>query len=152
MRIGEIMSTSVRAVAPNVDADTAWRTMRSARIHHLAVMDHGKLVGVLSERDLGGSRGASLRKGHTAGDLMSPRAVVASPATTLREAANLLRGRAIGCLPVVAGEKVVGMVTTTDLLELIGRGAEKTIAHPTRWILRGRGSRRAVMRGRTPTA
>lgn len=142
MRIGDIMTKSVRAIGPATDAEAAWRQMQAARIHHLAVMEGGRLVGVLSERDLGGARGAAARKGHTAGDLMSEHAVVAAPTTTLRQAANLLRGRAIGCLPVVEKAKVVGILTTTDLLELIGRGAENPVAESKRWTLKARGPRR----------
>ncbi len=53
----------------------------------------------------------------------------------MREAANLLRGRAIGCLPVVSGERIVGIVTITDLLELIGRGQEKAVTQKERRTL-----------------
>ena len=60
-----------------------------------------------------------------------------------RQAANLLRGRTIGCLPIVEDGKAVGIVTTTDLLELIGRGSERPVQRVDRWILRGRGPRRA---------
>jgi acetoin utilization protein AcuB len=51
--------------------------------------------------------------------------VSASPATTLRQAANLMRGRTGGCLLVVEDGRVVGIVTTTDLLDQLGRGATR---------------------------
>jgi CBS domain-containing protein len=51
--------------------------------------------------------------------------VSASPATTLRQAANLMRGRSVGCLLVVEDGRVVGIVTTTDLLEQLGRRATR---------------------------
>jgi CBS-domain-containing membrane protein len=38
----------------------------------------------------------------------------------MKEAANLLRGRSIGCLPILEKRRLVGIVTTTDLLELVG--------------------------------
>ncbi|HET7451198.1 MAG TPA: CBS domain-containing protein, partial [Thermoanaerobaculia bacterium] len=53
-----------------------------------------------------------------------------------------LRGRSIGSLPVLESEKLVGIVTTTDLLTLIGKGAERPIAKPPRWVMKGRGPRR----------
>jgi hypothetical protein len=45
-------------------------------------------------------------------------------------------------LPVLEDGKPVGIVTTTDLLELLGRGSERPIEHSTRWTLRDRGPRR----------
>ncbi|CAN5899249.1 hypothetical protein BH11MYX2_BH11MYX2_11170 [soil metagenome] len=69
---------------------------------------------------------------------MTAHVVVAAPETTIKQAANLLRGRVIGCLPVVDGKTLVGIVTTTDLLELIGRGAERPVLETNRWTMKGR--------------
>jgi acetoin utilization protein AcuB len=144
MRINDIMTPAVRVVEPQLDAEAAWRKMRAARIRHLVVMDDDRVVGIVSAHDLGGARETAARKGRTVGDVMTADPVVAAPTTTLREAANVLRGRAIGCLPVVDGARLVGIVTTTDLLDLIGRGAERPVADSTRWVLRARGSRRGA--------
>jgi len=146
MRIEEIMTKTVRAVSPGVEAETAWSDLRAARIHHLVVVDSGHIVGILSERDLGGARGKTLRAGKRVADLMTPTVIFAAPETTLRRAANLMRGHVIGCLPVVDGKKLVGIVTATDMLDLIGRGAERPVAESTRWTMRGRGQRRAPVR------
>jgi len=141
MRVQEIMNPTVLSVAPDLDAEAAWQKMKAARVRHLTVMERGLLVGILSERDIGGTRGASVRKNRMVVELMTPHAVVARPATTVKEAANLMRGHVIGCLPVLDGGKVVGMVTTTDLLELLGRGAERPTAVSRRWTLKDRGPR-----------
>src|SRR5262245_16449672 len=109
--------------------------MQERGIHHLVVTQDGKAVGILSARDLSGPRGVALRWAGTVGELMATRIVIARPETTVREAANLLRGRAIGCLPVVSGERIVGIVTITDLLEMIGRGAQKGVARKERRTL-----------------
>jgi acetoin utilization protein AcuB len=142
MRVEEIMTKAVRVVAPRLDAEAAWQRMREARIRHLVVKDGDRVLGILSERDLGGARGRAARKGRTAGELMTPEVIVAAPTTTLRQAANLLRGHVIGCLPVVDGNRLVGIVTTTDLLDLIGRGAERPVASSVRWTLRARGPKK----------
>lgn len=121
MRLMEIMTTDVQTASPAEDAQKAFQRMRTQRIHHLVVMDGRQVVGVLSERDMGGARGGGLRAGRTVGELMSPHVVTAAPTTTVRQAANLLRARTIGCLPILEDGKLAGIVTVTDLLELLGR-------------------------------
>jgi acetoin utilization protein AcuB len=114
--------------------------MQRNGIHHLVVCRGKDVVGVISTSDLP-RRGAESRTVGTVTDAMSASVVTASPKTTLREAANLMRGNRIGCLPVVEAGKVVGIVTTSDLLDLVGRGAERPVARSTRWTLKDRGPR-----------
>jgi acetoin utilization protein AcuB len=148
MRIQDIMSTDIKTVAPSATLVEARSLMRTNGIHHLVVRDGRRIVGVVSDRDLGGRVGAGDGAGEKqVSEVMASHLVTATPETTIRQAANLLRGRTIGCLPVLDGDKPVGIVTTTDLLDLVGRGAERPIERSTRWTLRGRGARRA-----SPTA
>ena len=56
-------------------------------------------------------------------------------------APRLMRGHGAGCLPVVENGRLVGIVTVSDLMELIGRGSERPVASATRWVLRDRGRR-----------
>jgi CBS domain-containing protein len=106
--------------------------MRLHRIRHLVVMEGKRVVGIVSERDLGGSRGAALRTGRTVEDLMARDVATATPETTIRQAANMLRGRTIGSLPVMEEAKLVGIVTVTDLLELVGEVIRKA-STDARW-------------------
>jgi len=145
MRVQDIMTTSVRSIPSNLGTAAARHTMRSARVRHLVVVDDGRVIGVLSQRDLGGTREESLPAG-TVQDVMRSHVIVAAPDTTVRTAANLLRGHDIGCLPVVDGKKLVGIVTTSDLLRLIGQGVEKPIERTTPWTLKGRAPRRAPVK------
>ena len=119
------MSTKVKTIKPVATADAAWERMKNGDIHHLVVVDSGNVVGVISQRDLGGARGAALRKGKTVDDLMSGQVLSAKPTDTLRQAANKLRGYGVGCLPIMQDGKLKGILTVTDLLELIGRGVER---------------------------
>jgi acetoin utilization protein AcuB len=93
------------------------------RIHHLVVTLGAGRVGVVSARDLESL--AESRSFRTVGEVMSAPAVTAEPHMTIRQAANLLRGRTIGCLPVLEDGKLIGILTTTDLLEQIGRGSDR---------------------------
>lgn len=120
------MSTGVVAVSPEESAKTALTRMRQHRIRHLVVVDRSHVVGIVSERDLGGRKVAEPRGARTVRDLMTAgRPVSVSPATTLRQAANLMRGHTIGSLIVVEKDKLVGLVTTTDLLDQLGHGATR---------------------------
>ena len=91
MRLGDIMERAVATIGTDDPADLAWEKMRRGRIHHLVVMNGRTVVGVLSARDLGGARGAPLREAQTVANLMTTHVVTATPTTTVREAANLLR-------------------------------------------------------------
>lgn len=133
MRLRAIMHTKVETVSPRASGAAALEQMRRAGIRHLVVCDGKRVVGVLSERDV--ATMGSLGQVETVGEIMSSPAVTCSPDRTLRQAVNLLRGRSIGCLPIVEDEKVVGIVTTTDVLDLVGAGAERPV--PAR-LLHGR--------------
>lgn len=141
MRLQEIMTSPVETMQIDQPAEDAFQRMKANRIHHVVIMEGRQVVGVLSDRDLGSTRGASVRAGKTVGDLMGSPVVTAETRTTVREAANKLRGRVIGCLPVMSGKQLVGIVTISDLLDLIGRGVEKPVATKTRRILDKRGPR-----------
>ncbi len=136
MRLREIMTTEVVSIGPDEAANTAWSRMDREGIRHLVVTEGKRLLGVLSERDLGGRHGRAVRRGRAVRDLMTPQVAVASPATTLRQAANVMRGRLIGCLPVVDDGRVVGIATATDVLEELGRGSSRPAVRAKRQDMR----------------
>lgn len=146
MRVQDVMSDEVRTIQPSATAGDAWEYMRSKNIHHLVVTDGGQIVGVLSERDAGGRSGRTVRAGRTVADLMTRNVVSVERTDTVRRAASVMRGRAIGCLPVTRGRKLVGIVTTADLLELLGRGVDRP-SHADRHTLNYRVPHRRQARG-----
>jgi CBS domain-containing protein len=131
MRVADVMTTGVQTVRPEMPAVDAWEVMRNKGIHHLVVVADSTVLGVLSSRDAGGRNGASIRTRARVGDLMTTAVVTVDPSTTIRRTANLLRGRTIGCVPVVDGSRLVGIVTVSDLLDVLGRGVARP-ARPTR--------------------
>jgi acetoin utilization protein AcuB len=143
MRVGDIMKRKVETISAGEPVGAAVERMRQRRIRHLVVMRGKDLAGIVSDRDL-----ASLTPGDArVEDVMTAPAVSATSDMTVRKAANLLRGRSIGCLPVMEDGDLVGIVTTTDLLERIGRGAERPVSKGKRWTLKGRGPRRKSVVG-----
>jgi CBS domain-containing protein len=142
MRVQEVMTEGVITIAPTLPAEDGYNLMRTRGVHHLVVADEGGVAGVLSDRDTGGRQGSSVRRNRTVAELMTPRVVTVSPTTTVRKAANLMRGRSIGCLVVTKRDRIVGIVTVADLLELVGRGADRPVASTTRWTLKHRAPHR----------
>ena len=125
MRVFDVMSKAVETVKPNVAASEAKTRMRQKKIHHLVVMSGSQLKGVLSERDLGGTKLPKALGTSTVGDLMTSPVVTVTTRTPLRRAASLMKGRSVGSLVVTsANGKVAGIVTVSDLLELLARAPE----------------------------
>ncbi|HET7584541.1 MAG TPA: CBS domain-containing protein [Gemmatimonadaceae bacterium] len=120
MRLEEIMTPRVVGIAPDAPATAAWTRMRRRGIRHLVVLDDDRLVGVVSERDLGGRGGTSIRRGRSVRSLMTRDAVSAEPGMRVRDAADLMRQRLIGSLPVMDDGRLVGIVTATDVFDALG--------------------------------
>lgn len=125
--VADCMSRDPKTVTPDDDAWTALAIMRAERIRHLVVASGGRLVGVLSNRDyraiLNRVRpdGSIASVAATVREIMTDeeRLVTVRAETSLTDAAALIIGRGIGCLPVVEpGGRIVGIVTQADLLRV----------------------------------
>lgn len=122
----DIMSRAVLTASPSESADGAWERMHEKRVHHLVVIKDREVIGVISDHDLGGSRRATSRRmGRVVGELMSSPVETATTKTNVRQAAKLMRGRSIGCLPVMEQGELLGIVTVADLLDLVAGAAPR---------------------------
>ena len=89
--------------------------MEAGGFRRLPVLDDGRLVGILTERDLHQYAGYLESTRVTAA--MSTALVTVTPYDTVEDAARLMLKHKIGGLPIVAEGKLVGIVTTSDLLK-----------------------------------
>ena len=128
MRIREIMTEPVETIVPSLPVDQAAGLMRALRVHHLVVKEGSKTVGVLSASDL--PKSGAAHDGSTVRDVMSPNVATVDEGETVRRAANLMRGRSIGCLVATRNGRMAGIVTVSDLLDLLGKGGERRVANP----------------------
>ena len=129
--VADLMTRAVRTVGPNETAAAARAAMDQGGFRHLVVVgEGGEIEGVLSHRDLffgplawsiGQGRKAyeKLLESSRVKDVMHTDVATVDPATPLPEAAPLLRERKIGCLPVVEGDRLVGILTEGDLVALV---------------------------------
>jgi acetoin utilization protein AcuB len=128
---GQLMTEAPITIEPGATMLVAAALFEEATIRHLPVVDEGKLVGVLSDRDvLRGHASAehrdepAPRRARRVEQAMSTRVLTATPKTPLREAARAMLDERISALPVVDDEGgLVGILTTTDILRALMRDA-----------------------------
>jgi acetoin utilization protein AcuB len=130
LTVRDVMATNPVIVHPRETARRAYRLMRDHRFRHLPVVEDGRLVGILSDRDLRPVLLSPTLARAQVGELMSENLTTVTPDALVEEAASLLVVKKIGCLPVVADGALVGIVTETDLLavlvELLGLLTQST--------------------------
>lgn len=118
------MSAPAIVVPPGVPVAAARGFLEKRRIRRLAVVRDAKLVGIVTQGDLIGAMGNGTkpfsRPDLTVEDVMSPNPIVVQPEDTIETAARLMLEEKVGGLPVLDGEKVVGMITESDLFRALG--------------------------------
>jgi len=111
------MTRKVICVAPSDPLSLAREHFRANNIHHLVVLEHGRAVGVLSVREVIGKQADA-----TVASVMARNVMTVGPDSSTRDVATAMIGRGHGCVPVVENGRIVGVVTTTDLLRVLSRG------------------------------
>lgn len=135
MRTRDVMSSPVVTVAPDAHLKDVAATLVEHGINAVPVVQDGdRLVGIVTEADLltleatltpGARPGAPVAgKGppHTAGEVMSRSVYTLTEDTDATDAARLMLRHRLKSVPVVAGDRVVGIVARRDLLRLVARG------------------------------
>jgi acetoin utilization protein AcuB len=148
IRVADCMTRSATTIHSDALVRGAVEMMRTRKLRHLPVVDRdGRLVGIVTDRDLRQilfdpavqarlGRSVEALKDLTVRDVMTWGVVTVRPQTEIREAARVMREQKVGALPVVEGDRVVGILTETDVLEtfrtILARGV---VAMPYRWAL-----------------
>lgn len=128
--VSDIMTTEVTTLERNDSLQVAKDIMNLGRVRHFPVVEDEKVVGVVSQRDLyKASLGSVMKYGEKAQraflegiaikEVMNVPVVTIAPHASVQDAARLMMEKKIGCLPVLEGPKLVGIVTETDMLKLV---------------------------------
>lgn len=119
-RIRDIMSSPVITVSPRNSIQEALEIMRENNTRRLPVVDRDKLVGMLVQHDIEKALRSPGRIPHTPVEwVMTKKVHYISPEHTVTEAARLMISHKISALPVIESAKVVGIITDTDLLQVL---------------------------------
>ncbi|MGH7286667.1 MAG: CBS domain-containing protein [Myxococcota bacterium] len=129
-RVRDIMETKLVTISANERLSMVEDIMTLGRVRHMPVVQGGQLVGVVSERDLLRASLSVLSEHRDAerraflhvveiSRVMSAPPIVIGPDASIEQAALLMADKKIGCLPVVAGDQLIGMVTETDVLRWV---------------------------------
>lgn len=128
MNVADIMTAKPVTIDQDKTLRAALETMEHVGCHHLPVTgDSGHLIGIISDRDCRTALNSPyiLRERWQDDELvntllvrtmMTPAPIVVEPDMPAEEAARLMLKNHISCLPVMRGETLVGIVTTSDIL------------------------------------
>lgn len=131
--VHHLMTSDVVTLSVYDDLDITAFAMESARVRHLPVVRDGKLVGLITHRDLlRATTGLGLSKGQQAlvrrqvrvEDVMTKAVVTVTPDTKAVDAGKLMRDRRIGCVLVVEDDDLVGILTEADFMDFALRALE----------------------------
>jgi acetoin utilization protein AcuB len=115
MQVQDVMTETVLTIEADESIARAEALMRDASVHQLVVTGrHSRVVGVLSRGDLNGAPVAGRVE-----DFMSRHLFTVHPDTLVGTAAALMRRHAVGSLPVLDGQRLVGIITVSDMLGLV---------------------------------
>ena len=117
MLVESIMTRSVITTEPTDTVQSALQVMRKNRFRHLPVVRHGRVVGIVSDRDLVNP------DSRTVGEVTRSQLISVTPDTPVEVAAELMLQNKIGALPVLegGGAALVGIVTQSDLFAMLAR-------------------------------
>jgi acetoin utilization protein AcuB len=130
MLVQDVMRSTVVTITPKTTLPQAIRLVQQRGIRHLPVVDNDKLVGIVSDRDLKlamASPATSLEVRElnylldrlAVAEIMTRSVMTIAPMFPMEEAARLMVKEKISALPVTEGGRLVGIVTETDVLELL---------------------------------
>jgi acetoin utilization protein AcuB len=130
MKVGERMTREVITIGPKEGVMVAKHILDEKSIRHLPVLSGGILIGIITDRDISRtlpSAAASLKLYEISYLLeklqvqmvMTRDVISVTPETSIEEAAGLLLAHKIGGLPVLQGERLVGIITRGDMLRAI---------------------------------
>lgn len=122
--IGEMMARDVLSVAPEDTIGEAAQKMVDRGVGAAVVLDYGRLIGIFTERDLMRAVADRVHSSEArVREWMTPEPITISVETSAEEAAQMMLDNGFRHLPVVEGERAVGIVSIRDVARLVAEDA-----------------------------
>lgn len=130
-KIGQIMSKPVRTVKPDEKLSAALAAMDNNNIGSVVVLEGETAIGIITEGDVVEqiSKGAQVLL-EPVKHVMSKPLITGTPDMTVQDAVNLMLEKRIRQLPIVEGNKLVGIVTDRDLMRSVLRVSYEKLSKP----------------------
>ncbi|HWP57687.1 MAG TPA: CBS domain-containing protein [Candidatus Acidoferrales bacterium] len=133
LKVSDWMSKKVLTVEPFDSIATARRIMAKNRVNQLPVLDGDRLVGIVTDRDIRDAYPTSMMihrtkeidrfaNSYTVEAVMTFNVITVGPDTPLAHAVSLLRRHRVGSLPVMEKDRLVGIITRSDILDFVLSG------------------------------
>jgi len=121
MTIGQIMSPFPHSLSPEHSIVAAHRLMQRHNVRHLPVLDEGRLMGVVSQRDLYFIESLTNTRAEdvSVSEAMQSEVITMAPTTPVVELAKTMLDKRVGSVVVVENDKVVGICTIIDALQIL---------------------------------
>lgn len=132
LKVRDVMTGNPICVSPEAPLREALNLMKKGRFRRLPVVEGGRILGIISDRDLRLAMNTPVlvhEKDHDefvldtvkVGTCMTTEVYTLEPEDSLEKAACLMRDKKVGGCPVLEGDRLVGILTESDLLEYLIR-------------------------------
>lgn len=116
LKAAGVMQPKVETLSSRMSLDEALQAFSQSSHRNFPIVEQGKLVGILTQKDLASTAQRQL-KGDTAIDeIMTPEPITVRPGDTLAHVLHLLNRCNLSCLPVTEGRRLVGIITRSDII------------------------------------
>ena len=117
MKVADCMTPEPTCVAPDDNLTTVIALMDAGDFRTVPVIRNGKLVGIITDRDI--RKYSRESEDSKVGAVMTEHPICVSPNDSVTEAVRMLIAYKVGALPVIKQHKLVGVITTTDILKVV---------------------------------
>jgi len=116
LKAGDVMQPRVETLSSRMSLDEALQAFSQSSHRNFPIVENGKLVGILTQKDLASIAQRQLAGDTTISEIMTPEPITVRPEDTLAHVLHLLNRYNLSCLPVTEGRRLVGIITRSDII------------------------------------
>jgi CIC family chloride channel protein len=114
----DVMQRRVETLSSEMSTDEAVQAFAHSHHRNFPVLENGKVVGIITQKDLVNIASQQLDRDTTISEIMTPEPVIVTPTATLAHVLHILNRYHLSCLPVTEGRKLIGIITRSDIIRV----------------------------------